>query len=177
MANLLVSAEDFTDAVNWVTGGSITRTADTHVAPNGAITADTISHDNPFQPLYQQVAVAAGTQYTFSFYAKAGSGTANHYAIYDNSNGADIVGQTQYDGLINSSTWTRVAVTFTTPAGCTSIWCMVGRNSGPGSVILWGGYLNTGAAAEDYPGVGGGLAVLMHVLKPISRRIAALLGY
>lgn len=175
MPNLLLSAEDFTNASDWQTGGSITRTPNTHVAPNGATTADTISYDNAFTPLYQQVAVSPLTQYTFSFYAKAGTDSTDRFSIYDVTNGADIVGQTEYDSLINPTTWTRISTTFTTPAGCSSIWCFVGRNSGPGSVILWGGYLNTGAAPEDYPGVGGVLSLLLN--RNPAARVAPLLFY
>lgn len=154
MANLVSNPEDFS-AGTW-TGGDYTVTTNTHVAPDGNTTADTVTFNTAFQPIQTtDITVSASTQYTASFYAKSGTATALNYDAYDQTNAAFIVGTTDYFSLINSSTWTRVTFTFTTPVGCVAARVFVGRNSGAGTVFLWGAYLNTGATAEDYPGVGG----------------------
>jgi hypothetical protein len=71
--NLVLRSEEF-DNASWSTAG-ITRTANTSTAPNGAVTADTITENSATDPhLLFQAATASGTC-TFSIYVKQGSGS------------------------------------------------------------------------------------------------------
>lgn len=87
--------------------------------------------------VHQAVTVSPSTQYTFSFQAKAGTLATPKYSVYDVTHGADIVSATSYAGSINGSTFSTVSVTFTTPAGCTSINVYLERDSvGTGTVFV-----------------------------------------
>src|SRR5439155_5723045 len=88
--------------------------------------------------LTPQVAVAENTRCTFSFWARNNGGTAAAYSVYCAATNSEILPPTSYIASINSTSWTQVSETFTTPAGCTSINVYVLRDSGvPVDVLLW----------------------------------------
>src|SRR5438132_5878414 len=136
--NLLLSSDSIGDA-NWGNLGTVTTTLNYATAPDGTQTATrAVVTQAGGEALLQRVAVVPNTSYTFSFYAKNNGGTAASYSVYDASNNADIVPSTPYISSINSSTWTQVSVTFTTPAGCTSVNVYPLRDSGfPVDILLW----------------------------------------
>jgi hypothetical protein len=140
--NLATYSEEIGDA-HWLSS-NLTRVADSAVSPAGTMTADSVTGDY----LYQSKTVAASAVYTFSYYAKLGTATQNQYAIYDETNSAFIIAQTVATG-VNASTWTRVTVTFTTPAGCTTARIYPMRVD-TGTVYLWGAQLEAGAFASSY---------------------------
>ena len=147
--NLAEYSEDFTNAA-WSTY-EVTVTANTTIAPNGTTTADTIDAIAEGQRINQTVSVSALTSYTFSFYAKKGTMTTPRYTVFDLSNSAFILTQVDYSSLINSSTWSRVTATFTTPANCTSIGIyMINGVTTLGTIFLWGAQLNIGSTAKPY---------------------------
>jgi LmbE family N-acetylglucosaminyl deacetylase len=136
--NLLLSSDSIGDA-NWGNWGTVTSFPNFAIAPDGtqhatrAVVTQAAGH-----ALVQQVAVTPNTSYTFSFYAKNNGGTAASYSVFDATHGADIVPSTPYISSINDSTWTQVSVTFTTPAGCTSLFVYPLRDSGfPVDILLW----------------------------------------
>jgi hypothetical protein len=138
--NLLRSPNTIGDS-NWLLLGSLTATLSYATAPDGSKNA-TRFVANGGHALAQQVAVTANTQYIFSFYAKNNGGTAANYSAYDVTHSANIVPSTSYFSQINSTSWTQVSVTFTTPAGCTSIYVYPLRDSpGPVDILLWGASL------------------------------------
>jgi len=146
--NLCLQSEAFN---LWWKNGSISVTPDVAVAPDGATTADRISW-NGAGDTGAQVDVSASTAYVFSFYAKSETG-APQYAVWDVTHEAFIVARTSYAAQINATTWTRVSVPFTTPAGCTLVnvypqW--YSSAEGASSVIVWGAQLEAGAFASSY---------------------------
>ena len=147
--NLAEQSETFDNAA-WSIS-DVTVTANTTIAPNGTTTADTIDAIAVGQRINQTISVSASTSYTFSFYAKKGTMTTPRYTVFDLSNGAFILQQVDYSSLINSSTWSRVTATFTTPVGCTSIGIYpINGVTTLGTIFLWGAQLNIGSTAKPY---------------------------
>jgi LmbE family N-acetylglucosaminyl deacetylase len=135
--NLLLSSDSIGDS-NWASWG-MTTTLNYATAADGTQTATrAVVTQAGGHGLAQQVAVTPNTSYTFSFYAKNNGGSAASYSVYDVTHSADLVPSTPYISNINDSTWTQVSVTFTTPAGCTSVNIYALRDSGfPVDVLLW----------------------------------------
>lgn len=147
--NLLTYSEDFSNAA-WVLFNA-TITANSTAAPDGLTTADTLTVTSSGGSVYEVVTVTAGTTYTFSFYAKAGTLTTTSLAIYDITNTSFIAQNVPYTpgtGLFN-----RVAITFTTPVGCVAIRCYTQRDTiaaATGTVIIWGADLKADAYLTSY---------------------------
>jgi hypothetical protein len=133
------------------TGTDVAATNNTAIAPDGTFTASTLNVTAGLSNRLQIITVAANTQYTFSFYAKRGTATNASYSITNQIAFTNIVIPTSYYSQINSTTWTRVSVTFTTPAGCTSIGVFPMRDSGQlGTTFIWGCQLQLGNTATKY---------------------------
>ena len=95
--------------------------------------------------------VSPSTAYTFSFYAKQGTQTGNNYAVYDFGNFVFTVSPTSYASRLNTSTYTRVSVTFTTSATQTKARVYFSSNStSTGNWYVWGPQLETGSVATTY---------------------------
>jgi len=148
--NLCLYSEDQTNAA-WAKS-TYTIDSNTSTAPDGTITADKIVSSGGNGSVAQlAISVLASTNYVFSFYAMRGTATNCKYSVYNNNAGADIVASTSYYSTINSSTWTRVIVQFTTPVGCTSINVYLQRDNGAaGTTLVWGAQLETGNRATSY---------------------------
>jgi PKD repeat protein len=155
--NLLKYSSQF-DLSPWGVGansGTISISTNTDIAPDGTLSADTLQFSNNTTGYYflQNVTVKPNTRYTFSFYVKNKTATNAVYGIYDTSNSAIIISPTSYYSKINSSTFTRISLTFTTPSNCTSINVYPGWDQGPtttGSLVFWGAQLETGGVATPY---------------------------
>ena len=145
--NLALYSEQLDNAA-WEYGG-ITKTANDEISPDGYQNADKIEITTLTTPnLRQTILVSAGTSYTFSFYAKSDDLSELKLAVYDLSNAAFIV-ENQIRAI--NSTWSRVSLTFTTPAGCTSIRAFIFRNSDSlGSFYAWGASLEAGSYSTSY---------------------------
>lgn len=97
------------------------------------------------------ITVTASTAYTFSFWARNNGGSQARFRVWNVTAGSSIVDYTQtannyvsqIGGANNtSSTWVRVSVSFTTPAGCTSIWVYpTSSDSGTVDLLVWGAQL------------------------------------
>ena len=104
--------------------------------------------------------VTASTQYTFSFWARNNGGSQARYRVWNVTAGSSIVDHalsgSNYVSLIGganntSSTWVRISVTFTTPAGCTGIYIYpTSSDSGTVDLLVWGAQLELGAQASSY---------------------------
>jgi hypothetical protein len=122
-------------------------------APDGTIHASRgVVTSAAGHALRQTLGVTPGQTYTFSFFAQNNGGTTAAYSIYDDTHGANIVAPTSYFSQLNGSTYTRVSVTFTVPAGCTTASVYPMRDSGgPVDVLLWGAKLEVGSTMTAYP--------------------------
>lgn len=146
--NLLLRSEEFNIA--WQ-ASFVNVTPNTTISPDGNQNADTITSTSVLHIIAQNVTVLASTVYTFSFWVLRGTMTDLKYSVYNLSTPGEIIAPTSYYSQTNSSTWTRVNVTFTTPVGCTSINIYPLRDSGViGSVYLWGAQLEQGSYATSY---------------------------
>ena len=101
------------------------------------------------------ITVTASTAYTFSFWAKNNGGTKASYRVWNASAGSAIVDHTSpsssYFAQLSSTVWNRISVTFTTPAGCTSIFIYtISENSSGGNLFVWGAQLELGTSASSY---------------------------
>jgi len=175
LQNLLTFSEQFENAVNLPVG--ITTTANSAVAPNGAVTADTITENAvaTTQHRFQRIDVllTAGVTYTLSVYVKRGVGARQFQlgitgtgrlakAYFDLSNGA--ISYTQectasITAVANGFYRVSMAVNAATTGSHNIFLAMTSSllvesetysGDGTSSIILWGAQLNEGATATDY---------------------------
>lgn len=150
--NLLSSPEDFS-AANW-SKSSATVTANTAVAPDGATTADKcITTAVSSGGVFQNLTVTPLTNYVLSFYAEAtGTETNAGYRVYNNTGAANIVGSTSYFSQINTTSFKRIVVPYTTPAGCVSVRNYVSSDIGGvnNGAHVWGALVHLGSSALPY---------------------------
>lgn len=146
--NLLTYSENFDDAV-WIKTTS-TVTANTVIAPDGTITADTLTANGVDSALGEQnISTTAGQSYVFSVYLKADAPTILSIFIVDGGGGS---GNTQQVVSVTTS-WQRFTVTRTLSAGTTVVSCQIGGAnsfSTGESVYLWGAQLNEGSLQPYY---------------------------
>ena len=163
--NLFTYSADFTNA-NWAKS-TATITGNSIIAPDGTLTADTITEDTTTnQHLVTQTIspVAVGNVFTLSVYAKAGTRTSvsltsygEGYSVFDLSNGTI----TQAGGNICSITnvgngWYRCSATITktnVTAGNFYIIMWNGSNNYLGTnayLYLWGAQLELNSTMNVY---------------------------
>jgi hypothetical protein len=175
LQNLLTFSEQFENAV-WLPAG-ITTTSNSAVAPNGAVTADTITENavvtTPHRFQRIDVTLTAGVTYTLSVYVKRGVGARQFQlgitgigwlakAYFDLSNGA--IGYTQectasVTAVANDFYRVSMVVNATTSGVLGTFLAMTSSllnssetysGDGTSSIILWGAQLNEGETASDY---------------------------
>lgn len=147
--NLLKYSQQFDNAA-WTKTDCAIAANDT-AAPDGTTTADKVTLTvGAAQSCVQSVTVAASTAYVFSIWVKLGTATALKYAIYNVSGSADIIAATSYGA---TTSWVRYAITFTTPAGCTSVSIRPVKDSAQDNgttAWIWGAQLEIGSVARTY---------------------------
>ena len=152
VVNRVTNSDTLPTGTSW-TANSITRTDVSTVTPDGNTTTTTcgLSHTGSGSFRSAAVTVSANTAYTFSFWVKNNGGSVALYRAYNVSGSADIVSETSYFSQINSSTWTRIQFTFTTPLGCTSVYVYpLSQSSGTSNILVWGAQLEAGIGVSSY---------------------------
>ena len=149
--NLLGQSEALNNAAWTDFGTGVTVTANATTAPNGTSTADKLefpTSSSGVQYVFEQIInLEVGVPYTFSFYAKAVSGTITNLVV--RVNGAEVaLGQTI------TTEWQRFTKTLT-PTIASDDTGFKNRSdvSGSGTAInvyIWGCQLNIGSTAKPY---------------------------
>jgi hypothetical protein len=140
--NLLTFSEQFDNAA-W---GKLaaTVTANTTAAPNGTVTADTISLTSNLSNVAQAVSLGAGT-YTFSVWVKTLTftvpGALRILLVVD--------GGSQILTFTPTAEWTRQTFTVTAATSVTSVQAVRGSVY-VGDIAIWGAQLELGSTAGTY---------------------------
>jgi len=87
--------------------------------PKGGYSANAIELTSGTQYCYGLFTVTEDTEYVFSQWVRLGTSSSLSYAIYDQTNAAWIVSSSTYTDM--SEEFSREAVSFRTPVGCTYI--------------------------------------------------------
>lgn len=163
--NLALRSNDFNTTVNdgsqWVFGG-YTVAATSTTLPDGTtgntLRISTASASGSVRS--STLTVSQNTTYTWSFWARNNGGSQARFRVWNVTAGSSIVDYTQsannyvsqIGGANNtSSTWVRVSVTFTTPAGCTAIYVYpTSSDSGTVDLFVWGAQVELGSGASSY---------------------------
>jgi len=146
--NIFLRSQEFDNAI-WTKGSGVSVTANTTVAPDGTLTADTLigasSVDWGLSSLRRQPApLSSSTTYTLSMYVKSLGSTTFQTSIRNNNAG----GQVTVSHSINSDTWTRVEQIYTTTPTQTLVGIIFGGTDG--DVAIWGAQLVEGSSAKTY---------------------------
>jgi len=144
--NLLACSEDLTNAtcsgVFWgIYGGTVTTPSEITTNNNNNGLTETVTN----------AYVLPGASYVWSFDAMLGTATAVEYGVYDNTNLAFIVSPISYASKLNNSTYTRIRVPFTVPAGCSVLVFYASvQATNPGTLYLTRFQLSQGTTEKAY---------------------------
>jgi hypothetical protein len=163
--NLITYSEELDNAA-WTKQSGCTVIANSEVGPLGIANADTLVNGSSGSSgiLWSFAGYQASTQYTLSFWVKAGTATTLSCGVYQNtgflnstatvlSGSASLFG-TSIQGVSNlTSAWTRIQLTFTTGATGTPLVYFYPETSGVGTGltnVLTQVQLESGANATQY---------------------------
>jgi len=154
LGNLLKASEEFQQTRDWVRYPTNSQTPtvndDSRPDPNGGTTADQVGLTaNTSARLQQTVTLSASTEYTFSVYARAVSGSVDFRMRNVTLKDAEVKTATTTGG--DGGGFTRFTYTFTTTtAGSYELALQNDTNATAKDVIFWGAMLNQGGTALDY---------------------------
>ncbi len=155
--NLAQRSEDITTPP-WQSDGAFsnyatsTRAANTHVAPDGTMTADTVSMPSLLRKAAQRISVTAGSTYTYSQWFRCLSGQVRLQICTGNSGSLVTENAVRGDITGPSADWVRQSITITIPAsGVNQVEIGLTNVSGVASeAVMWGAQFETGAVATSY---------------------------
>lgn len=152
--NLALWSSSFTN-VMWNT---VSVTSNTTTAPDGTLTADTYNASQSNE-LWQPITASTSTTYTMSLYVKLGTAT-NLCLVVNNGAAWNTIGGQSFDSSdgLNTSTWTRIKFTFTTPStlpiGVINFHiggnAETGLTQSTGTAYIWGAQLELGSYQTSY---------------------------
>jgi len=146
VTNLLLRSEEL-DNASWIKQSSVSVSANTTVAPNGTLTADTITWTSASvnTGIYAQIlsGLAVSVAHTRSIYVRADSAGGT----------VQLTDPTLTVGIttINLTTeWQRIELTENTPiAGSAGVWVRKTASS-PNTIYLWGAQLEQSSTVGEY---------------------------
>jgi hypothetical protein len=161
--NIVQQSETFDNAIWNLYYGTITSNSQT--APNGTLTADTLtSSTQQYSGIYQSLGTLPTNVYTYSIYAKAG--TNNFFGMLGQGTGSQIAIFNLSTGVVSSISnldsasienvgngWYRCQIQKTGAGVEMLIFSSNIANSTPtasGTVFIWGAQLNIGSTAKPY---------------------------
>jgi hypothetical protein len=161
--NIVQQSETFDNAIWNLYYGTITSNSQT--APNGTLTADTLtSSTQQYSGIYQSLGTLPTNVYTYSIYVKAG--TNNFFGMLGQGTGSQIAIFNLSTGVVSSISnldsasienvgngWYRCQIQKTGAGVEMLIFSSNIANSTPtasGTVFLWGAQTNIGATAKPY---------------------------
>ena len=140
--NVSFYSEQFDNGFWTKLGTALTVTANTTIAPNGTLTADTLNVSNNDNVLYGSRATAlAGNEFTFSIYVK-GSGT---FSMNIRLNSVTTTTETK----TLTSDWQRFSVSVTNTVPVTAVEFYLGLNTSS-TYNVWGAQVESGPVATPY---------------------------
>jgi len=144
--NLLPYSEDFSE---WSSAGIVEMGA---LSPTGDYNAGTMTVDGASTWVRDAaIPVNESSTYTFSVFVKNISLTEFGLRAYNVSGSAQIAYSSRFSS-INTESFTRVSLTFDTPAGCTSVYIYPGYAMAPdtGQAIIYGANLTETPVLYEY---------------------------
>ena len=136
--NLFVRSEEFDVTANW-TPSNLTVTANTDTAPNGTLSADTLTATAANAVIQQAASVTNAAVYTYTVWIKRKTGTG--VVSLSDLNG-------NYVPVTVDATWTRFSLTST--AASTTGRGYIRLTTSGDEVYVWGAQLEAGSFATSY---------------------------
>ena len=144
--NLLSYSEQFDNNSFWIKQLGCSVTPNTTIAPNGTLTADTLSILSG-QYLYQNISAIASTIYTISIYVKVASGTKQFKFNTYSGTGNDFTSSP----FTVTTEWQRFTYSFTAISnGTTGIYPILVDGLTGGDFYVWGAQVEAFATATEY---------------------------
>ena len=148
--NLALKSNTFSDAGFWAKT-NVTANDNNGIGIDGNLSASLITTSSTANFLFQVFTCLPNTTYTFTFYVKRGTMTDLKYRFRDQTNNIDVIPVTSYYSQTNSTTFTRITVTLTTPDGCTSFrFSPIADTGSIGTCYITSAQIEVGSNATSY---------------------------
>ena len=139
--NLCLQSDMFA-STSWTKNGSATVVANSVIAPDGTLTADTLQRTTVAGTVFQTTSLIGGVTYTCSIYLRADT---NGTITYGTSSGA------VFTAINVTTSWQRFTFTYTQPSSSGNGLAIFLQTSNTlTSVYAWGAQLEAGSNATSY---------------------------
>jgi hypothetical protein len=147
--NLALRSNEFNDA-SW-SKSNLTAVDNSETGIDGNLSASLITTSAVGNFLFQVFTVTPGQVMTFTFYVKRGTMTDLKYRFRDQTNNVDVIPVTSYYSQTNATTYSRISVTLTIPAGCTSFrFSPIADTNSIGTCYITSAQVEVGSYATTY---------------------------